>query len=146
VTRWSLRRGRPRLPAMSAGTGSAGGARLCRPLPDVRGDLRDRLGRRRRAVGWWAHQLVGIVLLRGSGAGRLVRWADRSTDWAVAMGLTASERRAGERLATVWLRGIAREAELAEQGDLAAARQIARRLLRSVGGWRQEVSRWTRWS
>jgi hypothetical protein len=37
----------------------------------------------------------------------------------------------------VWLRGIAREAELAEQGDLAAARQIARRLLRSVREWRQ---------
>jgi hypothetical protein len=99
-------------------------------LPDVRDEPRDRLGRRRRAVGWLADQLVELIL-RGDR-----RHADRTRDWAVSMGLNAAECRAAARLAAVWLVEIVREALLAEAGEEEEVRLIAGRLVASLQTWR----------
>jgi hypothetical protein len=95
-------------------------------LPDVRDEPRDRLGRRRRAVGWLADQLVELILRGGDR-----RYADRARGWAVSMGINAAECRAAARLATVWLVEIVREALLAEAGEPEAVR-----LLASLQTWR----------
>jgi hypothetical protein len=102
-----------------------------RGLPDVRDDPRDHLGRRRRAVGWLADQLVELILRGGDR-----RYAEKARDWAVSMGVNAAECRAAARLAAVWLVEIVREALLAEAGEEEEVRLIAGRLVASLQTWR----------